>query len=426
MKNSLEEKIKAAFENYEENYNPSDWAEIEMKLNAKEKIAKITKGVIYSAITIAASGLIFFFISRNNENTNLDLNSTKIIREKIETPGLKVNPVTSPSDNDLSTAENQIVEKEISPEKKICNGKTEVTIDKNPEVNRAPNNPEIKPAAKTESETVNRKPETASYPSPKADFRSDKNMICANSSVQFSVDNNDIPCEYRWDFGDGEFSGEAAPKHIYKNPGNFSVKLQVVSLIDKKTDIRIMKDMVIVNPLPVADFNWKIHPENTDINFESSQEDIVEWKWDFGDKQNSSEQKPAHLYNKKGNYQVSFSAKNNYGCTGTSQKNVSVINDFNLLAPNAFSPNGDGKNDTWLPIALISGEYVFSLTILDKNGSIAFKTTSANNSWDGRHTKTNDMVKTGDAFKWIALVKDKDGFESTYGGVISIAESSGF
>lgn len=432
MKNLLEDKIKAALENYEVAYDPADWVDMEKRLDRKAKAPKITKGIIYSLIISAltiTSGLIYYYISGTDNNGNKNNQPEKInpvAGSKSETPysedqsSININPSSPVIDkSDADKSEKKLsVDKVNTEELKTKPGTDEAyiktTLKENTSVKETVNGS----SEKNESEI-------SSYPAPKAAFHSDRNVICTNSVVQFYPDNTDIPCEYRWDFGDGEFSGEANPKHLYKVPGNYSVKLQVVSLLDKKSDVQQMKGMITVNPVPSAEFSWKAQSEQQDIFFESGNEEIIEWQWDFGDKQSSTEQKISHQYAKKGNYNVSFSAKNNYGCTGKSQKTIYIANDFNLLAPNAFSPNGDGKNDTWLPVALLSGDYIFSLTILDKNGNVAFKTSSANNPWDGRHAKTNDMVKTGDAFKWIAVVKDKNGVESTYGGVISITESSG-
>lgn len=439
MKNTLENKIKSVFENYEADYNSADWIDLEKRLDAKSKAAKITKGIIYSVVISVligtASGLVFFFSgSGNHENKNNEPGKINLVQKIEKSEIIKENPAEQPSIN-VQSPDSREPEKINKTEKiasagltypehlKVSSEKSEISADASLKEKTV-----AKKESDIASDTIKVKSPVSSYPAPKATFRSDKNTACANSAVQFYPDNSDIPCEYRWDFGDGEYSADANPKHIYKNPGNYSVKLEMISLLDKKSDIQVMKDMITVNPVPMPDFNWKVQSESEDIYFEPNHEDenLVEWKWEFGDKQNSSEKKPSHLYAKKGSYHISLSMKNNYGCTGTCRKNVIIANDFNLLAPNAFSPNGDGKNDTWLPVALLSSDYIFSLTILDKNGNIAFKTSSANNPWDGRHARSNDMVKTGDAFKWIAIVKDKNGIESTYGGVLSITESSGY
>ncbi len=428
MNNSFENKIKSALENYEEDYNPSDWSDLEKKLNGGPLSGLIKTALISSAV-IAAAGLVYYF---QPEHKNEKIVSTeKNVVENISFP----KPVISIAQEDfkgknLSESSDASPLKKIIPENKKDNFSHSKTLPEvNPKLNSAPvlavksvdnsetsiTEPPIKGQEKNE--------EIFSTPAPKASFHCEKNSVCSNSEVKFISENNDNALEYFWDFGDNQFSSQTNPVHIYKTAGIYSVKLQVSSKVDHRTDNQLLKDIITVNPTPTPDFSWRGLSDNQEIVFESNTEEISEMKWDFGDKQFSTDLKPSHTFNKKGSYPVSLSVKNNYGCTASIQKNITVVNDFNLFAPNAFSPNGDGKNDTWLPVGLLSGDYIFSLTILDKNGNIAFKSTSSNHPWDGRHAKSNDMVKTGDSFKWVAVVKDKNGVESSYGGVISIAES---
>ncbi len=55
-----------------------------------------------------------------------------------------------------------------------------------------------------------------------------------------------------------------------------------------------------------------------------------------------------------------------------------------VLIPNTFTPNEDGKNDYFYPI--LSCEYsYYNLTIHDKWGNVVFSATNPNAKWDGRY-----------------------------------------
>ena len=73
------------------------------------------------------------------------------------------------------------------------------------------------------------------------------------------------------------------------------------------------------------------------------------------------------------------------GCLVTRAIELRVQDGEPAVWPTAFSPNGDGKNDTWLPFAL-DGQ-LSSVRVYDRWGSVVFSTSAAGGvlmkSWDG-------------------------------------------
>jgi gliding motility-associated-like protein len=63
-----------------------------------------------------------------------------------------------------------------------------------------------------------------------------------------------------------------------------------------------------------------------------------------------------------------------------------------VYIPNAFTPNGDGKNDTWLPITSYTEGYL--LMVFDRWGQIIFETSDANQGWDGK-SKNGNLLPIG-------------------------------
>src|SRR5690606_16829124 len=56
--------------------------------------------------------------------------------------------------------------------------------------------------------------------------------------------------------------------------------------------------------------------------------------------------------------------------------------DCNLYLPTAFSPNGDGLNDTYAPVYDCQPQF-FEMSIFDRWGKVIFETTDYTKSWDG-------------------------------------------
>lgn len=70
------------------------------------------------------------------------------------------------------------------------------------------------------------------------------------------------------------------------------------------------------------------------------------------------------------------------GCTATGAINVIVYRDLKM--PNAFTPNGDGKNETFkIPGSLPQKVFVFN--IYNRYGQKVFSTTDSLKGWDGKY-----------------------------------------
>ncbi len=74
-----------------------------------------------------------------------------------------------------------------------------------------------------------------------------------------------------------------------------------------------------------------------------------------------------------------------YGCVDTASITYSdVENCCTFSYPNAFTPNGDGKNDRFRPL-LYGNSLEYSLTVYNRWGQEVFHTTDPNDSWDGNY-----------------------------------------
>jgi PKD repeat protein len=114
--------------------------------------------------------------------------------------------------------------------------------------------------------------------------------------------------EYVWDFGDGTFSDEMDPIHIYAEEGMYQVSLTIFG--DDCQDIKVKNVNVNGNQPPQgchAMFFYEYTEDPLTINFiDLSMGEITAWNWSFGDEMTSSEQNPTHTYAEEGMYMVSL------------------------------------------------------------------------------------------------------------------------
>jgi gliding motility-associated-like protein len=81
-------------------------------------------------------------------------------------------------------------------------------------------------------------------------------------------------------------------------------------------------------------------------------------------------------------YRVTAHKRGNVTITSTSNY-AEVIPPVSIYIPSAFTPNGDGMNDTFG----VKGEGIsdFHIIVYDRWGEVIFESTSARKQWDGKY-----------------------------------------
>lgn len=71
------------------------------------------------------------------------------------------------------------------------------------------------------------------------------------------------------------------------------------------------------------------------------------------------------------------------GCTNFDTVCVNITKDWNVYIPNAFTPNGDGINDLFIPAGYAIEK--INMTIFDRWGAVIFQTDPDHQGWDGKY-----------------------------------------
>ncbi|MEI7499171.1 MAG: gliding motility-associated C-terminal domain-containing protein [Bacteroidota bacterium] len=76
--------------------------------------------------------------------------------------------------------------------------------------------------------------------------------------------------------------------------------------------------------------------------------------------------------------------------------------------PNAFTPNGDGENDTFEIMGLPSSAITnYNIKIYNRWGQMVFNTNDINLSWNGKTNNTGELCTEG-VYVWIIYYYDKE------------------
>ncbi|HEY0978746.1 MAG TPA: PKD domain-containing protein [Flavobacteriales bacterium] len=228
-----------------------------------------------------------------------------------------------------------------------------------------------------------------------------------------------------WAFGDGGGSSVCGADHTYTHPGTYTVSLTVTSPAGCEGDTTLYH-LVHVLPTPVADFSFGPQPTDfyhSEITFtDDSSPDAIAWDWHFpfGDPGGSNDTNAVVTFpdDRAGLYPVRLVVTNIHGCTDTIVRPVEIEGVFTVFVPNAFTPNGDGFNDVFLPVIRDAEERDHDLRVFDRWGSEVFHATDRHRTWDG--TVQGEGPKT-DVYVWKLRVRSAvDGFMREFTGHVTV------
>ena len=420
--------IKDAVEGYEAPYDAQAWANVSAQLGNK---GGAMKWIVGSAAAVALITGSVYLMNQDEtevnvpvitENTTTD-NNTAISDNQT----VAENNTAEDVNTDNTAGENNNTVDEMLPHHSANGNGDGETNHSNNVGNTNSHSGNTNNNDQNENQTVNNQNSNnnGSAPEDLITTRVNSKFACANSeacmSEEFIFTPEDISQSalYVWDFGDGTFSSSKVATHTYNHAGTFSVTL---SLKDSKSNRTLSKSSVevVVNPLPKVQFAYEKSKEMIPtVTFINLTEDASDWNWNIKGLKTSTENQFEYTFRKKGVYMVELSATNEYGCVNSSQKPIEVKSDYNLLAPTAFTPNGDNKNDYFIPEALRLMEVDFTMVVYDKSGKMMYQTNNVNQPWDGTNMNDNSIAEDG-AYVWTVQFKNANGEIEYYEGHVII------
>lgn len=437
MKNNqldnFENFIKNSLSQNEIPFDPSDWESLNKRLDLKKSkpfyksnwflAASVILGVAMSITTyILVNANTKELVSINNDSSS-ENESLLIKNNNLANEGLTEEVENNLDENSNNFAKEEFLNAEKStPNENIISETDELNdiepIDSNFIVEHSTIDEidQFESDSKTEKKDEESKPEIITLPN--ADFYSNNVDGCEGTTILFTAEKQKN-VEYLWKFDDGNFSNEMNPNHTYTKAGKYSVTLIVRSNLDRSVLKKSIEQTITIHPNPKINFTWEQLEENgiPYISFENNTENGADWNWSFGDGTKSADKNPIHTYRKKGSYSIALVAKSNQNCISTINKEVTITDDYNLLAPNSFTPNGDGTNDYFIPAALNRLNCRFIMTIYSASDGLIYETENINQPWDGINQKTGERCKEGQ-YVWVVKLTNQKGEIENYKGAL--------
>ncbi len=223
-------------------------------------------------------------------------------------------------------------------------------------------------------------------PQPHASFVPKPDAGCINTTVNFDNESSSAD-SYTWTFGDGSTSTDASPSHVYATEGNYTVTL-AASNSNTCFNTLTLTDVIHISAPPVLEFS-SIPDSNTEVilrdatfTFTNLSSGADKYLWNFGDGGTSQDASPTYKYMHTGDFTVTLYGTHGYCSDSVSHRFYKVVPDPDIRIPNAFSPNGDGINDSWVIDDL--NEYPdCRVSIFNRWGQQLFQSTGYSKPWDG-------------------------------------------
>lgn len=424
MSNSFDNKIKESLENFEMPYDAGAWAELEKQLPsnsapaAKSSSGKTGKIAAVISVLALAGGAIWFSQSdeKSTEKEPIVIEQS-VIEEKAETvsPAEEIPSIQSeqqPTVETTQVAEEKLVKPTVTSDK----NKNEEEFIEPSELVRLEDEVAVKRTEAKPSKLIEVATATETEQPLILDFSVKTLKVCVGEDVEFTNQSTDKKAAMNWDFGDGFSSSEINPTHQYLVPGVYEVTLNSDRAIAPKSVIV----KVNATPTPMMSIDRKVDgyaiPLYTLSTVTQPNESAV---WSFSDGTTFSGNNATHLFRKRGQQIAKLTVSNNAGCSFSVERKIDC-EDFNLLAPAAFTPNGDGVNETFIPEALPEMAVDFEMTIQNpRTGQVVYRTENPLSPWNGKLNNNGQKLETG-VYIWTVVLKENIVGNKVFNGKINL------
>jgi gliding motility-associated-like protein len=250
---------------------------------------------------------------------------------------------------------------------------------------------------------------------PVAAFTEAPDQVCQGSEVFFTDESTSATGSvngWSWDLGDGTNATQRNPVKRFANAGTYHITLTVTNSMGCTSDA-VAKDIPVhVQPVVDAGPSFTV-AEGTVVTFNPKVNDnnlVFAWT-PAGELNNASLLRPSFIARHDQMFTLT-ATDGSSNCSASDQLTVKIIRPVKV--PNAFSPNGDGINDTWIITNLIDYQGN-TVEVFNRYGQRVFYSIGYNVPWDGRYN--GNPVPSGVYYYVIDL---KNGFGKLTGSITVI------
>ncbi len=155
----------------------------------------------------------------------------------------------------------------------------------------------------------------------------------------------------------------------------------------------------------------------TDVTVTNEHSVLVKWEWFFGDGGKAFGPNVSHTFKDIGDYKVTLRVYDENNCYSDVDRMVRIVDPI-MVFPTAFTPNGDGINEFFIPINSRIHPKDYSLVIYDRWGKEVFMTENIESGWAG-FIKDGKEAQSG-SYVFHAEYTDEYGHDKTQDGIFQL------
>lgn len=408
MKDNLEKAFKNSLEDYQAPYDPKAWESVNAKLDAKtsggSSFSSTLKWALATVLlgTFVAGAYLLWF------------DEEKAVRQEITMDSKEVNSKGNKerSEENEKLKPEEFIKTEETQEKQNGEKETSDIIEKEKEeplfTEVQENESSVVTEAKDETENSLNDEDIVSKKSVVHKEKAiepvetyipgllSKSKACKGESI---VVNNSSGNKLVRFFYDG--------REVILKPGQtFDIEVDnsfEINFIDNKGNHLRTKVIKVHEPVqPDFSLEANLFEKGLPVVIAEAYGDYKSYAWEFDGKVVKRGEVAKHNFFDKGDYNVVLKVRDENGCEGMTVKTARIRNKFNLMAVDAFKPNGsDVRNKTFMPYSLTERDVRFQLTIIDpSDNGIVFSSKDANNAWNGEDQRTGELTPSNKTYIW--------------------------
>lgn len=225
-------------------------------------------------------------------------------------------------------------------------------------------------------------------PLPLMSFTADTTYGCIPLNVTFTPTVSNPLTTYQWSSTNG-YSGAGSQVQVLYTVGG-CYDMSVIGTLNGCVDSSTMIDYICVENYPTAEFDAStlLFTETSQtVTFSNNSLGAINYLWDFGDGEFSTEFSPAHLFMGTGSgFEITLIASTSMGCIDSTSLTIAPQQGGIYYIPNSFTPDGDMYNQVFKPVFTAGFDiYQYNMVIFNRWGEIIFETNNLDFGWDGSY-----------------------------------------